>query len=392
MYQVHRVTSLREELALKNCMASAFGRGGPSERVGFIRKYCGPEYLIIADAPDCRAASGLSAAPAPVYIDGVPVPQASIGYVATRSRYRKLGMCAACLKECHRLFLERDVHLSCLWPFEYFFYRKYGWEIGGSVLECSAGPEAFADCEAAPLFHDSREAPEAIPALYGRCFSRYNGPNVRNRFWWLNYPGLFSSEGLKGAYIKDADGAPAAGCIYSSGEKDGEHILNIPELYYTRRADAEHLLGALRKEYPGARFELKLPTDTDLFDNMPNPRLTRRTVASGHMLRVHDPRKALAFLKPRNSGVLSFSITDPFEDRPHRFTVSWDGPSPEIRAYTGQNPVETTMSGFSRLYSGSVKLTRQNAGDLVSCSEEAADLLADLMPRNGAYRSFMDPG
>ena len=125
---------------------------------------------------------------------------------------------------------------------------------------------------------------------------------------------------------------------------------------------------------------------------MPNPRLTRRTVIAGHMLRVHDPRKALTFLKPRNSGVLSFCISDPFEESPWRFTVSWDGPSPEIRTYTGQNPVETSASGFSKLFSGSVKLGRQNAGDWVSCSEESADLLADLMPRNGAFRSFMDPG
>ena len=395
MFTVHKVSSPREELALKRCMASAFGPGsleGAAKRVSFIRKYFGADFLVIADTQDCVAASGLCAAPCPVYIDRVPVPQASIGLVATRAAYRKQGMAEGCLRETHRLLRDRDIPLSCLWPFAYFFYRKYGWEIGGSALECSAAPEAFDHCEAAPLFFESGADTENIIALHARCFSRYNGSNVRSRFWWREYPYMFAHEILRGAYIRDGKGCPAAGCLYYERERDGRRYLELPEIYYSRHEDMRLLMGGLRKAYPDMGFDFRLPPDTDLFRTMPDPRLVRRTLVSGHMLRVHDPAKALAYLKPRNSGTLSFCIRDPFEEEPHRFTVIWDGPGPQVTGYTGVNPVETSAGPFSQLYCGAVKLTPDNYPDYVSCSEEAAALLTDLMPVNGAYRSSLDPG
>ena len=185
---------------------------------------------MFAKSGDGRPASSINTIPSPVYIDGVAVPHAAIGEVGTLPEYRKQGMATLCLKKCHELFLERDVHLSSLSPFAYYFYRMSGWEIGGSYMDVVAAPEAFCEYEGPELLFDDPQDPAAIRGLYDRHFAKYNGSTVRNALWWTHYPVLFASGSLKGAYIKGEDGAPFAGCIFRE-DKDAKR-LRIEELYF----------------------------------------------------------------------------------------------------------------------------------------------------------------
>ena len=393
MISTHRISSKSEEAAVRRVMVGAFGKGVKDVIYGkfdFARLCCGRDWLVFATSDDGRIVSSINTIPPPVYIDGVPVPHAGVGEVGTLPDYRKQGMATACLGECHRLFLERDIHLSSLSPFAYYFYRMSGWEIGGSVMSVEAVPEAFCDWEGAELTEDDPGEPAAVMALYARHFAKYNGSTVRSALWWKRYPFLFVSGSLHGAYIAAGDGEPLAGCIYR--EDPAAKHLDIYELYFGSAADFRLLMGSVKKRFPDCGLTLFLPADTRVFDAMDNPRLLKRTVSAGHQFRVHCPEKALAYLKPRGEGCLSFSIADPFEESPRRFTVRWEGPYPEILPWNGVNPVETTIQKFSQLYNGSVRIGKENRRDYVSCDEGAVPLLQALQPVNGAYRGPGEPG
>ncbi|MBP5273352.1 MAG: GNAT family N-acetyltransferase [Abditibacteriota bacterium] len=393
MNSAHIITSKSDEAAVRRVMVGAFGKKVKDviyAKFDFVRLCFGRDWLVFAKSGDGRPASSINTIPSPVYIDGVAVPHAAIGEVGTLPEYRKQGMATLCLKKCHELFLERDVHLSSLSPFAYYFYRMSGWEIGGSYMDVVAAPEAFCEYEGPELLFDDPQDPAAIRGLYDRHFAKYNGSTVRNALWWTHYPFLFASGSLKGAYIKGEDGAPFAGCIFRE-DKDAKR-LRIEELYFGSAGDFRQLMGSLKKRWPDFGLALTLPADARVFDLMDNPRLLVRTVSAGHQFRVHCPEKALAFLKPRESGTLSFSIEDPFEESPRRFTVRWDGPSPEILPWNGVNPVATTIQCFSRFYNGSVRLGPENCGDMMSCGPEALPLLQALQPLRGAFRSHVEPG
>ena len=83
---------------------------------------------------DGKLVSGAGLYPLTVLLRGVEVGIGGIGGVATWPQYRRQGHVAWLMKEMLQEMRERNLHLSALWPFNWDFYRKYGWELFTTVM------------------------------------------------------------------------------------------------------------------------------------------------------------------------------------------------------------------------------------------------------------------
>lgn len=81
-----------------------------------------------------KLVSGAGLYPLTVLLKGAEVGMGGIGGVATWPQYRRQGHVAWLMKEMLCEMRERNLLLSGLWPFNWDFYRKYGWELITTVM------------------------------------------------------------------------------------------------------------------------------------------------------------------------------------------------------------------------------------------------------------------
>lgn len=83
---------------------------------------------------DGKLVSGAGLYPLTVLLKGAEIGMGGIGGVATWPQYRRQGHIAWLMKEMLQEMRERNLPLSGLWPFNWDFYRKFGWELITMVL------------------------------------------------------------------------------------------------------------------------------------------------------------------------------------------------------------------------------------------------------------------
>jgi len=83
---------------------------------------------------DGKLVSGAGLYPLTVLLKGAEIGMGGIGGVATWPQYRRQGHIAWLMKEMLQEMRERNLHLSGLWPFNWDFYRKFGWELITTVM------------------------------------------------------------------------------------------------------------------------------------------------------------------------------------------------------------------------------------------------------------------
>lgn len=134
---------------------------------------------------DGRLAAKVLILPLQVYWYGAPCPMGGVAAVATWPEYRRHGLVARLLQE-SLLKMRADGQLvSCLHPFSFAFYRRYGWEtyvdrkrieLTKTQLPHFARPSGWR-CER--IADTSRVRP-----LYAAFACEANGTLARDGAWW----------------------------------------------------------------------------------------------------------------------------------------------------------------------------------------------------------------
>jgi predicted acetyltransferase len=277
------------------------------EFIDFFFQACyQPQNTIIALDGD-KVCSSLQLLPYRIQLRGRLVDACYIVGVSTWPEYRGRGFAARLLQYADELLRQRGIHYSILLPFQYAFYRKYGWEICYDLL-------TYREMEIVPgrsritgwykKIDPGRDI-NTLSECYLQFMNRFHGFVVRNRENWQKT-------------IRDAELDHGTGYLYQQDDETlgyilytiDESVLYIKELIYLVPMAKDALL-QLAFSHIGqvGRICWKAPSSDTTYLNMKDSR-GRLEKEAFVMARIHNPAGALSGL-PFSSTSFVLKVTDP---------------------------------------------------------------------------------
>jgi predicted acetyltransferase len=339
-----------------------------------------------------------------VGLRGEEHPLAGLSAVATPPEYRRQGLVERLLGESLREYRERGQHLSALWPFEYGFYRRYGWVRAGSYARYECPPDALSF--AIELTDDSGAFRELAPDEYGelnRVLDAHNEGRAlgmrRTKEWW-QYRVFEGWDRDRYVYGWEQDGELRGYVVYLVEEDEGETELVARDLAFVDREAHLQLLCFL--SYHDSQVERVvvhgLPErDPLLFDLAEDPRAIECELRPGPMVRVVDVPAALEALSypPDAKGRLTIAVSDSLADwNDGTFAVEVADGAATCRqvggreAASGDDSPDVTIDvdTLSQLYVGHFPVERAvRAGELSAGTDAVRELLEAMFPPQDVF-------
>jgi predicted acetyltransferase len=269
------------------------------EFIDFFFQHCfQPENTLVAEDKG-RIQSCLQLLPYRVFLRDKEVDIPYIVGVSTWPEYRGRGLIKQLLQYTNRVLRERNMDLSVLLPFQYDFYRKYGWEICYEFL-------TYRDVEIPSqlsLMSEIAEPPaqgrfariipdrdlDRLAACYFGFMKYYHGYIIRSRKDWMKI--LRDTELDNGSCYLYEEGTELLGYIlYTIQDK----TLTIKELIYiTPEAKSALLQLAVSHKGQVERIVRKAPSRDIEYISMGDSRgkLDKETFVMG---RIHNVTGALS--------------------------------------------------------------------------------------------------
>jgi predicted acetyltransferase len=330
-----------------------------------------------------------------------------VSVVTADPTIRRSGVVAAMLDEMLAEFRAEGTEFSVLWPFEYEFYRRFGWAKANDYARVTLPPEALAAVAPDPageyrrLDADDWRTVEAVRdewATETLAIRRSEG-FWRDRIFdsWRSDPYVYGWE---------RDGDLRGYLLYrvEAGERadDGKTMV-VQELAGVDRGATDHLYRFCRNHDSQVEsVRLRTARDTSLLDRLTDPRAADVAVRPGPMVRVVDVERALSALSYPSgaAATVTLSVTDPRCDwNEGRFELSVaDGVgsvrrvADDARGVGGAGVSDDTaavhldVGSLSQLAVGSVSAASLVAyGDATVGNDESIETLDALFPERAVY-------
>ncbi len=327
---------------------------------------------------------------------GVERDVAGLSAVASPPEHRRRGHVERLLRESLAEYRGDDVHFSVLWPFEYAFYRRYGWATVSRYRRVRAPPEQFefADDDAsgdgrAGRFRrlDAADHAEAAAVLSATA-DRYDFTMARTEDWWRER----TLRGWKTdpfVYGWERDGELRALWSYAFEERDGPDdgtAMVVSDAAVAEPSAWDHVFRFCRNHDSQVEaVRLRLPVDRSVLDRVADPRAVTEEVRTGPMFRLVDVAAALEALDPDPAVEAAFTLAvdDPlveWHDRPLRVAIC-DGAVDATRAERGAAAdVAAGIGALSQLYAGYRPVDELRAHADLTVGDRVADDLRTLFP------------
>jgi predicted acetyltransferase len=224
---------------------------------------------------DGKLASKLTILDHHTWLGGRLYAMGGIASVATWPEYRRQGQVGKLLRHALLKMKEQEQTISFLHPFDYSFYRRYGWEALTEFRKYSietakltgvfqTGPGRL---KRAPL------EPSIVGPVYETYAQRYNGMLRRTDSYWRDH--MFKQKKGMLAVYYDAAGEVRGYVFYQVRERlfKVHELVALNEEAYTSLwkfvADHDSMM---------ERVELQAPSDDRLPWLLPNPRFAQETM------------------------------------------------------------------------------------------------------------------
>jgi predicted acetyltransferase len=244
------------------------------------------------------------------WIQGKPFAMGGIAGVATWPEYRRGGLVSRMLDQALRVMRDQGQTVSFLHPFQFAFYRKFGWETYCDYKKYEIGVEQLPKLPPQPgrverIEWGNGQLP-LLNSIYGIYAARYNGTLVRDEAWWERLLGG-SKKGTAAVYY-DVSGEPAGYVFYQVKDK----TCTVHELICLHHG-ARRALWRFLADHDSmlTTLTVQAPADDQLTFLLDNPRV-RQEVVPYFMARIVD---VATFVEkyPFTSGVehvLQLRVTD----------------------------------------------------------------------------------
>ena len=342
-----------------------------------LRAVCGHHWFTTRIRGDWHEMAGLSA-------------------VASPPESRRQGLVVRLLRESLVEYRDRDVLFSALWPFEYEFYRRYGWATVTRFTKYETTPEALAldtdpEGEFRRLDEDDWELLAPVLEAHGEDYALSID---RTEDWWRER--TFDSWGDTDPYVYGwfRDDEARAYLVYTVEDEDGKR-LDVNRLAYVDHEAYRHLLRFLH--YHDSQVEavhFYEPENADLLDLVTDPREVDCEIKTGPMFRLVDVPRALERVVDSEctsgrdgADRVVLAVTDPLVDwNEGTFALDVSPDSVECSRVDADPDVRTDVNALSQVVAGyhSVREAEQY-GNLTLQDDEAGDLLAALFPPRDVF-------
>jgi predicted acetyltransferase len=223
------------------------------------------------------------------WLHGKRFEMGGIAGVATWPEYRRGGLVAGLLHNALQVMKENGQTLSFLHPFQFGFYRKFGWETYTDYIKYEI-PTALLPklpVQSGRIVRVDRNV-ELLNAIYSSYAIRYNGTLDRDKQWWERR--IFGNKKGNAAVYYDTSGA-ANGYVYYEIK---DEVCRIHELV-TLNYEAEQALWRFIADHDSMieKVTLQAPANDKLSFLLDNPRI-KQEIVPYFMARIVD---AASFLR-----------------------------------------------------------------------------------------------
>lgn len=321
---------------------------------------------------------------------GEPFPVGGIAAVASPPETRRRGNVRHLLEGLHHELRSKGTALAALWPFDYGFYRQFGYELVNrqAVIELPPDEIRAIASDSGGMFRQAD--PDEWPAL-AEVYAGWADEDLAMKrtegFWRHN---IFSGFDQK-PYVylwRGPEDLPRAYIVYTIRETEDDRIVSVNELAYT---DPEARRQAFRFLYNHdsqvETVRIRAPSEFPLLETVGNPRAADVKLRPGPMLRVVDTEAALSSLDFRSNGAVVLSITDehlPWNDGRFHLTVE-DGVG-RCRPTDADADVSCGIETLAQLASGFRTAAQlETTNDLSVHSPDGLRTLQRLFPKRRTY-------
>lgn len=341
-----------------------------------------PENTLVYDDKGC-VQSCLQLLPYKIQMRGNPVDICYIVGVATWPEYRGKGHVSELLRQAIELMVDRGVYISILLPFQYEFYRRYGWEICYSLLTYKDININIPKIDQSNIQYEKIDINEHAVDLadcYAKFMSQFNGYIARDLNNWLKILKDADLDNGRGYIIKE-DSKIKGYILYTIQDK----ALRILEFIYTDAAAKTALLHlALSHKGQVNRIFWKAPSTDATYLSMKDSRgyLEKEAFVMGRIL---DVEKAFSGL-PADNGSLNIRVNDSFCCKNHRcFNFFSDGRI-SVQPTKEAPHAEMTIQTLSQLLWGFLDVDTAIFEGLIKCyGKDAAKNLRLMLPEMKTY-------
>ncbi|RBI64529.1 GNAT family N-acetyltransferase [halophilic archaeon] len=316
---------------------------------------------------------------------------AGLSAVASPPENRRRGLVGRLLRESLAEYRDRDVDFSALWPFDYGFYRRYGWATITRYTRYETTPEALAlDTDRAGEFR--RLDPDDWESL-ARVL-RAHGENHalavdRTEDWWRERTFDTWSDGDPYAYGWFRDGELRSYLVYTVDDGDDGKRLDVSDLAFANDEAYRHLLRFLHyhdSQVESVRFYE--PANADLLDVVDDPRAVDCEIRTGPMFRLVDVPRALSRVTGPDGqdaeaeGRVVLEVSDPLVDwNEGTFALELDGEGAGCTRTDAAPDVTTDVNALSQVVAGYHSVGEaERFGNLSVVDADAGERLAALFP------------
>ena len=225
---------------------------------------------------------------------------AGVSAVASPPEARRRGLVRDLLAHVHRELRDDDVAFAALWPFEYPFYRRLGYERICNYARIEVAPDALGSACPDPngAFErlDADEWPRTDAVYDGWANDEFRLD--RSEGWWRHR--VFESWGTDPYVYGWTDGdrgdALRSYLVYTITDDDSGtgKTMVVSEFAHVDREARGHLLRFCRNhDSQVERVRFTGPSNTRLFDDLDDPRAAGTEIRPGPMARIVDVEAAL---------------------------------------------------------------------------------------------------
>jgi predicted acetyltransferase len=325
------------------------------------------------------------------WINGVSFEMGGIAGVATWPEYRRLGMVKKLLVHAILKMKEAEQTVSYLHPFEFPFYRKFGWETYTEFRKYEIPKELIMN-QFFTTGHMKRTTDWLLlDELYKAYAQQFNGMLVRDEIWWKRYVIKKSS---MSAIFYDEAGLAKGYILYKVKNKE----MNVEELVFLDESARKGLWKFIADHDSMIdKVVLKAPSNDQLAFVLANPRI-KQEVVPYFMARIVD---LIPFLEkfPITEGLdkhkLELHITDEYAPWNNgMFTIKWGSSGKtkvkQIEASESQKTKNTpilacNIGTLTAMFIGYQRPAFMQSIGRLQASDAAIELLEQLIPSRTTY-------
>jgi len=355
--------------------------------------------MLVVEAEGELVSSCLSV-PGEVWFGEDQVPHAAVGGVATLPEYRNHGYAGAMMAGMVRRLRQQGYLTSCLWPFSFAYYRKFGWEVGACIHTYTV-PSGVITGLAEPgdvVPFDLSSHLEGVMALYDRFARSVNLSSVRDRSRWMDWLSLDrvlerSEKGF--VVLPEGDRLAAYGLYTETSLEEGKRI-RFRELVAEGSPERNQLIAGVAKAASATEVVFSTPVEDRFLLTLRDPWAIQARLHPAFSFLVTDPPRALLARTPRPdvTGRLAFEIADPVEPaQPIRFTIEAEKGHITLTHRSTPHQLSMPVQSFSQLYAGCLRAGEAvRYGKLKAFSGQALALFDSLFAPRVPFRSSIEPG